>query len=138
MAYSPELKTQALNLVKAGVSITDICKDLKIKNRATLYGWIKKSDDKDINEETIDSLKKQIATLSKRAPTEANSRKIAMLTKSLERLEKKSKKIEKKLNKILSTQKMFKLLETSFYILIMDYIHIKESLYKILVDLEYG
>ncbi len=96
MAYSVELKKQALNLVKAGVSITDICKDLKIKNRATLYGWIKKSDDVDINEESIESLKKQIATLSKRAPTEANSRKIAMLTKSLERLEKKSKKIEKK------------------------------------------
>lgn len=95
MAYSNETKKEALNLVKAGVSITDICKQLEIKNRATLYGWIKKSDDKDINEESIDSLKKQIATLSKRAPTEANMRKLAMATKSLERLEKKSKKIEK-------------------------------------------
>jgi len=96
MAYTQELKKEALNLVKAGVSITDICKDLKIKNRATLYGWIKKSEDKNVNEESIENLDKQIATLSKRAPTEANSRKLAMLTKSKERLEKKSKKIVKK------------------------------------------
>lgn len=96
MAYTPEVKKQALNLVKAGISITDICKDLKIKNRATVYGWIKKSTDKDVNEESIENFKKQILTLSKRAPTEANMRKLAMATKSLERLEKKSKKIQKK------------------------------------------
>ena len=40
MAYSVELKKQALNLVKAGVSITDICKDLKIKNRATRNNFV--------------------------------------------------------------------------------------------------
>jgi len=96
MAYTPQIKKEALNLVKAGVPIIDICKQLNIKNRGTLHNWIKKSENKDINEESIESIKKQIATLSKRAPTEANSRKLAMLTKSLERLEKKSKKIVKK------------------------------------------
>ena len=96
MAYSDELKKEALNLVKAGVTITDVCRDLKIKNRATLYGWIKKSGNKDINDSSIENLKKQIETLSKRSPTEANSKKLAMLTNSLQRLEKKSKKIDRK------------------------------------------
>lgn len=96
MAYNEDIKKEALNLIKAGVPITDVCKQLGIKNRATLYGWIEKTKDKDVNIETRENLEKQISTLSKRAPTEANSRKLAMLTKSLERLEKKSKKIDKK------------------------------------------
>lgn len=96
MAYSLEIKKEALNLVKAGVSDKDICEQLGIKNRGTLHNWKKKSKDKDLNSESIESLEKQISTLSKRAPTEANSRKLAMLTKSLERLKKQSKKIEKK------------------------------------------
>jgi len=101
MAYSPEEKQKALNLIKAGVAITDVAKELKI-NRGTLNNWIKKSKDKSVNKESIESLEKQIATLAKRAPTEANSRKLAMVTKSLERLEKKSKKINKKIKPKIS------------------------------------
>jgi len=95
MAYSKEDKEKALNLIKAGVPITEVSRDLNI-NRGTLNNWIKKSKDKQTNESSIENIKKQIETVSKRAPTEANSRKLAMLTKSLERLEKQSKKIDKK------------------------------------------
>ena len=42
MAYNEDIKKEALNLIKAGVPITDVCKQLGIKNRATLYGWIEK------------------------------------------------------------------------------------------------
>ena len=95
MAYNDNTKKQALNLIKAGVPITEVAIELNI-NRGTLNNWINKSKDKDVNKESIESLEKKISNLSKRAPTEANSRKLAMLTKSLERLEKKSKKIIKK------------------------------------------
>jgi len=96
LAYSEETKKEALELVKRGVAKKDICEQLNIKNRGTLNNWINKSDDKNVNNESIESLEKIIATLSKRAPTEANMRKLAMATKSLERLQKKSKKIQKK------------------------------------------
>ncbi|AXH14363.1 hypothetical protein CP985_05665 [Malaciobacter mytili LMG 24559] len=95
MAYSKEDKEKALNLIKAGVPIIEVSRDLNI-NRGTLNNWIKKSKDKQTNDSSIENIKKQIETISKRAPTEANSRKLAMLTKSLERLEKQSKKIDRK------------------------------------------
>lgn len=95
MGYSNEIKEKALNLVKAGVPITDICKELNIKNRGTVHNWVKKSKDDTVNTSSVENIKKQIETLSKRAPTEANSRKLAMLTKSLDRLEKKSKKLDR-------------------------------------------
>jgi phage FluMu gp28-like protein/transposase-like protein len=95
MAYSSEEKQKALNLIKAGVPITEVALDLNI-NRGTLNNWVKKSNDADVNLESIENIKTQISTLSKRAPTEATAKKLAMLTKSLDRLQKKSKKIEKK------------------------------------------
>ena len=94
MAYSKEIKEKALNLIKAGVTVTDVSRDLDI-SRATLNNWINKSRDKDVNAESVENIEKQIATLSKRSPTEANSKKLAMLTRSLERLKKNQKKIEK-------------------------------------------
>lgn len=95
MSYKEDIKEKALNLIRAGVPICDVSQELTI-NRGTLNNWIKKTKNKDVNKESRESLEKQIATLSKRAPTEANSRKLAMLTKSLERLEKKYRKIDKK------------------------------------------
>lgn len=95
MAYNEEIKIKALNLIKAGVAITDVAKDLNI-NRGTLNNWINKNKNKDLNIETIQSLQKQISTLSKRAPSEANSRKLAMLTKSLDRLSKKAPQVKVK------------------------------------------
>lgn len=95
MSYSIEDKEKALNLVKAGVAVTEVARDLKI-SRGTLNNWIKKSNDSSVNDNSIANIKKQINTLSKRSPTEANSKKLAMLTNSLSRLEKKTKKIEKK------------------------------------------
>lgn len=95
MAYSKEDKEKALNLIKAGVPITEVAKDLDI-NRGTLNNWLNKSKDNVVVDSSVEGLQKQIETLSKRSPTEANARKLAMLTKSLDRLEKKSKKIEKK------------------------------------------
>lgn len=95
MAYSTETKAKALNLIKAGVPITEVALELKI-NRGTLNNWINKSNDNVLVDSSVDGLQKQIQTLSKRSPTEANARKLSMLTKSLDRLEKKSKKIEKK------------------------------------------
>lgn len=95
MAYSSEEKQKALNLIKAGVPITEVARDLNI-NRGTLNNWINKSNDQSVNDNSIENIKSQINTLSRRAPTEATAKKLAMLTRSLDRLEKKSKKIEKK------------------------------------------
>ena len=94
MSYSIEDKQKALNLVKAGVPVTEVARDLKI-SRGTLNNWIKKSNANSINDNSIENIKNQINTLSKRSPTEATSKKLAMLTNSLSRLEKKSKKLEK-------------------------------------------
>ncbi len=95
MAYSKQDKEKALNLIKAGVPITEVAKDLNI-SRATLSNWVRKSKDEDIDTSSIENIKKQIATLSKRSPTEATAKKLAMLTNSLNRLEKKQKKTVKK------------------------------------------
>lgn len=95
MAYSNEDKRKALNLIKAGVPITEVAKDLNI-NRGTLNNWVKKSNDLDVNLESIENIKTQIATLSQRNPTEATAKKLAMLTNSLNRLQKNSKKIQAK------------------------------------------
>ena len=95
MAYSLDMKEKALNLIKAGVPVTDVAKEFKV-NRGTLNNWVNKSNDSNVNDSSIENIKKQINTLSKRNPTEAVSKKLAMLTKALERLEKKSKKIVKK------------------------------------------
>lgn len=96
MAYSRDIKEKALNLAKAGVPVSEIAKDLDIANRGTIHNWIRKSGDEDVNHSSIENIKAQIAQLSKRKPTEAVSRKLAMLTKSLDRLEKKAKKTGKK------------------------------------------
>jgi len=95
MAYLKDVKEKALNLIKAGIPITEVALEFKI-NRGTLNNWINKSKDNVVVDSSVEGLHKQIEMLSKRSPTEANARKLAMLTKSLERLEKKSKKIEKK------------------------------------------
>jgi phage FluMu gp28-like protein/predicted DNA-binding protein YlxM (UPF0122 family) len=93
MAYSKKQKQEILTLVDAGYPIKDLAEEKKI-SRATIHNWLKKRNNPD-NQETIENLKKQLSRLSgKKKYTEATSRKIAMLTKSLERLQRTERQVK--------------------------------------------
>ena len=85
MAYKKEIIKQALQLAHAGVPIEEICKELGIKSHTTVNRWIAKKPAVETTD-SISNLKKQIDTLSKRKPTEAVARKIAMLSHAIDRL----------------------------------------------------
>jgi phage FluMu gp28-like protein len=90
MAYPKFVTDTALDLLDRGWTLEDASRETGV-SQATLVKWKKKHGKKKnrINTaETVLNLKKQIAALSQRKPTEANSRRIAMLTRSLNRMEK--------------------------------------------------
>ena len=95
MAIKKEVRKFVTNLILSGYPISDLSKEYSI-SRATLYKWKKKAEDKLTDEkDTIEGIKKQLSLLSKRKPTEANSRKIAMLSKALANLTREKNKKEK-------------------------------------------
>jgi phage FluMu gp28-like protein len=95
MPYSKKLKQRALALINSAIPITEIAKELNI-SRITVQRWKKlQTIEQQDTQATIKNLKKQLAILSKRKPTEAVSRKIAMISKALatqERIEVKEEK----------------------------------------------
>ncbi len=109
MVWDKRLKEEVLLLIKAGYPVTDIAKDKGIP-KATIYAWLR-TKKKDTNEKesanTIKNIQKQLETLSaKKEITETDSRKIAMLTRSLNRLLR-IKEIQKKKKKRPSIDGMF-------------------------------
>ncbi len=95
MAIDTKLKNLIINLVNAGYSVKDLSKEHNI-SRATIYNWIKKAKQENSNlQSSIKNIQNQIATLSRAKPTEANSRKIAMLTNALSKLQRKEDKTKK-------------------------------------------
>ncbi|MDR1008024.1 MAG: terminase family protein [Campylobacteraceae bacterium] len=93
--YSKKLKQRVLALINSAIPVTEIAKELKI-SRLTVQRWKKQQTiEQQDTRATIKNLKKQLAILSKRNPTEAVSRKIAMISKALatqERIETKEEK----------------------------------------------
>ena len=99
MAYKKELRELLLNLIFSGYPITDLSKEYNI-SRATLSAWKKRyKSEFEKDEETIKNIKKQLKLLSKQKPTEATSRKIAMLSKSLTYLTRQKAKADEALKK---------------------------------------
>lgn len=97
MAYSEEFKNECLNLIQAGIPVGEVAKEQGV-TRASLNNWRKAKEKKSLStKESIKQIKKQIATLSKRNPTAAVSRNLAMLSASLARLEGLEKKRKKQL-----------------------------------------
>lgn len=86
MAYDKQTKTKAKDLYARGIPASQIAGELGISER-TVRNWAKGI--------STHSIEEQIETLSKRKPTEANSRKIAMLVNALHKLKtiKKPKKV---------------------------------------------
>jgi len=74
VAYNKETKNKARRLATQGLPISEIATQMGITER-TIRNWCKGID--------TDPLEKQIATLAKRKPTEANTRKIAMLVNAV-------------------------------------------------------
>ncbi len=87
MAYSEEQKQEALQLMDAGIPVQEVADEIGC-NRGTLRNWRneREKEEKDVKK-SIKNIRKQIEKLSRREPTEAVSRKIAMLSKSLATLE---------------------------------------------------
>lgn len=85
--YTKKFKDECINLIQAGVPVGEVAKEQNV-TRATLNNWRKaKSKEELSTDESIKQIKKQISTLSKRNPTAAVSRNLAMLSASLARLE---------------------------------------------------
>lgn len=98
MAYSQDFKNECINLIEAGVPVGEVAKEQNV-TRATLNNWRKRKA-KTTGTTSIKQIKKQIATLSKRNPTAAVSRNLAMLSSTLARLEgleKKKREAKKKI-----------------------------------------
>jgi len=94
MAIKKEKKNQILIQVDAGIPVQELADEYKI-SKGTIWAWLRKRKKEGINpNETIDNIKKQIATLAKRKATEAVSRKIAMLTSALAKLERREDRKE--------------------------------------------
>ena len=115
MAYSEEQKQEALALIDAGVPIIEVAEEKGI-HRGTLRNWRKEREEKgkDVSE-SLANMKKQLATLSKRKPTNAVSHNIAMLSAAISKLEavelKKSRAKKKGKPQIKRNQKAQKLKE---------------------------
>lgn len=79
MAYDKKIIKKARTAYQSGTPISTISLDLKVSER-TIRNWLKNT--------SSNSILEQIEELSKKPTTEANARKLAMLTRSLERLSK--------------------------------------------------
>lgn len=107
MAVKKELKKLVINLYLSGYPVKDLATDYNI-SRSTIYNWVKKHKEKNKSAtNTIENIEKQLELLSSKKLTEATSRKIAMLSKTLERLkrqEAKKAKAAKKLAPVVTIQ----------------------------------
>ena len=107
MAVDNNLKNLVTNLYLSGYPAKDLAADYNI-SRATIYNWAKKYKEKNkTSTNTIENIKKQLELLSSKKMTEATSRKIAMLSKTLTRLERqeeKKAKASKKLAPVVTIQ----------------------------------
>jgi len=102
MKYNNSIKKEVLNLLVAGLPITQIAKKYNIP-RQTIYQWHKKHAKNSADTTSaIINLKKQIHTLSTQKPTTAITRRIAELTNALAKLE----RINKKEQNIKSNKKV--------------------------------
>lgn len=97
MAIKKEKKQRILMLVDAGIPAAEVAKDEGV-SKGTIYAWLRKrkAQGKEDTPGTIAQIKKQLQVLSRRKPTEAVSRKIAMLTAALSRLERSHDKAQKR------------------------------------------
>jgi len=87
MAIRKEKKKRILLLVEAGIPVAEVAVDEGV-NKGTIHAWMRQQKAEGTSPvETIENIKKQLSILSKRKATDAVSRKIAMLSKSLSRLE---------------------------------------------------
>lgn len=89
MAYSKKTKELILNLLKSGVTQTELANEYKI-NISTINRWAKstKSDDS----LTIKNIKAQLKELSHGKSSDSKAKQIAMLSASLFRLDGEKKK----------------------------------------------
>ncbi|MCI6989411.1 MAG: terminase family protein [Campylobacter sp.] len=90
MAYSKKTKDLILNLLKSGLTQSELAKEYKI-NPSTINRWAKelKNEDEIL---TIDNIKSQIKELSKGKSSDSKAKQIAMLSASLVRLDGEKKK----------------------------------------------
>jgi len=87
MAIKKEKKRLILLQVDAGIPVAELAKEYKV-SKGAIWKWLRDRKNNKLDpQETIENIKKQLATLAKRKPTEAVSRKIAMLSKALASLE---------------------------------------------------
>ncbi|MCZ6168613.1 terminase large subunit domain-containing protein [Campylobacter ureolyticus] len=93
MAYSKKTKDLILNLLKSGLTQTELAAEYKI-NISTINRWAKalKNEDEIL---TIDNIKAQIKELSHGKSSDSKAKQIAMLSASLVRLENEKRKIAK-------------------------------------------
>lgn len=95
MAHSKETIALALSYLESGIPPSEVAAELKV-SRATLWSWAKKAKEENKDDKTtLENLKKQLATLSKRKPTDATARKIAMVSKAIGTAERSAAKKEK-------------------------------------------
>jgi hypothetical protein len=127
VAYSQEIKNKAKSLATKGIPLSEISKDMGISER-TLYNWCKNI--------SADAIEEQIQTLSKRKPTEANTRKIAMLVNSLGKI--KNMRTKKNRAPPLSLTQRCIRSKNGCSPMNMDYMDIKKDLSKMRVVLGCG
>lgn len=89
MAYSKKTKELILNLLKSGITQTQLAKEYKI-NISTINRWAKNRGSD--NSLTIKNIKAQIKELSHGKSSDSKAKQIAMLSASLVRLEGEKKK----------------------------------------------
>lgn len=92
MAYSKKTKELILNLLKSGITQTQLAKEYKI-NISTINRWAKNRGSD--NSLTIKNIKAQIKELSHGKSSDSKAKQIAMLSASLVRLEGEKKKKQK-------------------------------------------
>ncbi len=87
MAYAREIVKQALSLLETGTPISEVAEILGV-SRFTIGNWKRtEKEKKGETKETLEGLKKQLQHLSQKKPTEAVSRRIAMIAKAISSLE---------------------------------------------------
>ena len=96
MAIKKEKKQRILTLVDAGIPVGEVAEEEGV-SKGTVYAWLRKrkANGEEDTAGTLEHIKKQLQVLSKRKPTEAVSRKIAMLSAALARLERSHDKAQK-------------------------------------------
>ncbi|MDR2152775.1 MAG: terminase family protein [Helicobacteraceae bacterium] len=85
--YTKEDAAKAEALFEAGVPMIEIARDLNV-SKPTLYRWLRAYEARNAApKETIDNLRKQLDSLSKRKPTGSIAHRIAMISAAIAKLE---------------------------------------------------